>query len=643
MRTRKFSRLIAGVLLFLSFGVLLSPNRGALAAQPEGLARVAIQMVSERSGVPQESLRVVNRAPANYPLQGATVLQFKLESTADGSAYGIALDARGQAVDMAALDAAEQAAYSARYGRLEPALAERLANAPENQGVDVAIWLREPAYTGPARPVPGSNALATEQATQAYFAQVDAQRAAFVAPLVAPVMARMTELGLKPTSEAYSPVLFASLSPAAIRTVAAWDEVDRIYLSPTNTSDMEVARQTINAHTVNSRGYTGSGVQVAQIEVGGRIATGNPYLSGVVQNTTYVCSSASSHSTGVAGIIRSTHGTVKGIAYGASLWAGGSCSGSSSELLNRSTAAADWGARALNLSWGSDVNLVPGSNDRFYDDMIINRYRTVVKSAGNQGATDGDVTSPGLAYNLITVGNFDDRNSTTWSGDLMSSSSSWRDPISNSGDREKPEMSAPGTTINSTTTASPWTGAIGSGTSFAAPMVTGGAALLMQRSSSLTSWPEAVKAILMATSVHNIEGSTRLSEYDGAGAIVLDRADDVARGVNGTWGAQSYTCSTASTLNVGTMSLTSGVRTRVVIAWDTDDSYSSYSTKPGADLDLKILNSSGTVVASSSSYDNTYEIVEYTPSSSGTYTIQVYKYRCDYNPQWLGWAWYRGN
>jgi hypothetical protein len=253
--------------------------------------------------------------------------------------------------------------------------------------------------------------------------------------------------------------------------------------------------------------------------------------------------------------------------------------------------------------------------------------------------------SPALAYNVISVGNFDDKNTVSWTGDTMQGCSSWRDPISTSGDREKPEVAAPGTNIKSTTTASPWIGNVGSGTSYAAPMVSGGAALLIHRNSSLGVWPESVKAILMATAVHNIEGATRLSEKDGAGAIVLDRADDVARRLStkGNWGGQSYTCSTATTLNVTTMSLTAGLRTRVVIAWDTDDNYGSYSTRPAADLDLRIRNSSGTIVASSSSFDNTYEIVEFTPSTSGVYTLQVNKYRCSYNPRYLGWAWYKGN
>lgn len=221
--------------------------------------------------------------------------------------------------------------------------------------------------------------------------------------------------------------------------------------------------------------------------------------------------------------------------------------------------------------------------------------------------------------------------------------SSWVDPDSKYHDREKPEVAAPGTNINSTTTSSPWIRATGSGTSYSAPMATGVAALLMNRNISLQSSPEAIKAILMATALHNIEGSSRLSEYDGAGGIVADEADNVARGIYGGWGYRSYTCSTINPLTVASPYLTAGTRTRVVIAWPTDPSYGSYTTRPSSDLGLYIDNSLGYTIAVSDWWDNTYEIVDFVPSQSGYYKIQVYKFRCDLSPSRLAWAWYHRN
>ena len=54
----------------------------------------------------------------------------------------------------------------------------------------------------------------------------------------------------------------------------------------------------------------------------------------------------------------------------------------------------------------------------------------------------------------------------------------------------------------------------------------------------------------------------------------------------------------------------------MVITWDQDPMYCDYANRPGADLDLYIYDSSifAIPITYSRSYDNTYEIVEFTPS-----------------------------
>ena len=281
-----------------------------------------------------------------------------------------------------------------------------------------------------------------------------------------------------------------------------------------------------------ARGSPAPAYGCAQIEVGGRVATANPHLSGVTQDATDVCAGNSSHSTGVAGIINARHvtptwpffwPTFEGMAPGATLRAGGSCRGNSTQLQDASTRAANWGARAMNLSWGSNIGLTPGPNDRFYDDMVMWRARSVIKSAGNQnggcGAGDGNVTTPGLAYNVTAVGNVDDNGTTALGDDFIDACSSFEDPTSGHNDRQKPEVAAPGSNITTaSTTGPPWNGYTDTGTSFAAPHVTGAAGMLIQRDPWLGTWPEAVKSIQMTSAVHNVEGSSRLSDFDGAGS-----------------------------------------------------------------------------------------------------------------------------
>jgi hypothetical protein len=303
----------------------------------------------------------------------------------------------------------------------------------------------------------------------------------------------------------------------------------------------------------------------------------------------------------------------------------------SSELEDRAGAAARWGARVFNLSYEANRSGAVGDHDRFYDNMVINQWRTVVPAAGNFG-NNGYVASPGTAYNVITVGSFDEVTGT------MSSGSSGVDPVSSHGDREKPEVAAPGVDVVSAVNAFPWLGSTGSGTSYAAPMVTGTAALMMDRHNTLWSWPEIVRAIIMASATHNIEGSTRLSELDGAGGIYSDYADDIVSGARGRWFGTSYTCAASYTTQLTTLSLVAGPKARVVISWPTDPSYGSYTSQPSADLDLVIRDPNGAFVASSASWDSTYEIVEFNPAVTGNFTVEVNKYRCDVSPRYLGWA-----
>lgn len=632
------------------------------------LETLALQDVAARTGVPVADLQIVASAAATYSLTGATAVNFKIESTVDGADYSVTLTPTGAVVDAEELASAEAAANYAQYGRVDPDLAAFLASNPAEQAVNVIVWVDTPTYEPPERVAPDlaeTEAASVEEQVDAQLAVADAQWMAFVSSATAATASQLASMGLSVDADPFVPVVRTVMSPAQIQEVASWQDVERIYLSEMVDSyavdapdapELEYARSSTYVHTVQARNILGFGVKLGQVEVGGRVSTSNPYLDlydadRLVNNNANVCPTNSTHSTGVAGIMLSFHPSRFGIAPGARLYAAGSgiastCAtgnvrGNTGQLQSAATAAVAWGAQAINNSWGSvpSVNR-PTSNDKFFDSIVINNFRSIVVAAGNDGNTTGRVGSPALGYNMISVGNFNDHNTTSWSGDTMNSSSSYVDPLSTHGDRDKPEIAAPGTAINSTTTVSPWTGNIGSGTSYAAPVITGAIGLLLQRNPTLRSWPEAVKAILMATAIHNIEGSARLSERDGAGALYMPYADDVARRVNGNWGAQGYSCSTVSPLEKS-ISLVAGKRTRVVIVWDQNPSYSSYDSQPSADLDLRIKNSAGTTVASSLKFDNTFEIVDFTPSSSGTYRISITRPRCSLTPRYLGWAWWR--
>lgn len=108
-------------------------------------------------------------------------------------------------------------------------------------------------------------------------------------------------------------------------------------------------------------------------------------------------------------------------------------------------------------------------------------YRDVlwVKSAGNSGPSGGSITVPGEGYNILTVGalgaNSSGSNSTDYTRVVNFSS---RGPVS--GGRSKPEIVAPGANMQVAQSSSPTAWSTGSGTSYAAPLVSGTVGLLEQ-------------------------------------------------------------------------------------------------------------------------------------------------------------------
>ena len=634
--------IIALVLLFAATGMTSWPGK----FEQLDLQERAKKLVAQKNGLSPQNLKLVGKpAKSRYPYLGMVLYQFKFRDTINEERYGIALTLDGREADTEYYDVAELEAFAIKRGKTSPDLWDRLENSPSNQMIEVNIWVKVPplseadetAFQMPD--VNGENIEADEADLRALEQAVTDREIERVRSATAPLVETLDQMGYQATSNLLAPLVNVTLPASQIRALSSRVDIDTLYLAQTFGNDLDIARATIKADIVQTLGFDGTGEKIGMVEYNGMVTGNNPYLN-LTRDTTNGCA-ISSHATGVAGIIRSRNYTFRGIAPAAYLWAG--CGKTDLQLQNAVTRGVIWGADTLNLSWHTnDTSLIPDAMDRFMDRIMYSEYNLVVKSAGNEGAGTGNITSPGLGYNTLSVGNFDDRGTVWWTGDVMSSTSSFKDPISNSGDREKPEVAAPGKNITTSSIASPWSNYTKSGTSLSAPMVTGITALMMDRNVLLRIEPEAVKAILMATAVHNIEGATRLSEFDGAGGVDASFADYVSRNdqARGRWGSIGYTCSARTDWNIASMSLTANKKTRVAIVWYQDPDYSSYTTKPSADLDLAIHRGS-TFITNSASWDNTYEIVEFTPTVSGTYTIWVHKHRCSTSPKRLGWAWYQ--
>jgi hypothetical protein len=262
--------------------------------------------------------------------------------------------------------------------------------------------------------------------------------------------------------------------------------------------------------------------------------------------------------------------------------------------------------------------------DEYIDYIISNFDITFVKSAGNSSASNSNVTSPGMAYNGITVGSINEQDTASWTDDVMSSFSCFGE---NSGLASKPDVSAPGEGIYGSK----------NGTSYAAPHTTGLVALMMQQNPTLKAYPAAVKSILASSTTHRTASdygnnlwSPMYSDKEGAGVI---DGKGVHRLINDNNIKNKPDLSKSQfTYNDTFYVYELNKFVRVALSWVKKDSLS--------DMDLKIYDSRNQLIAYSLSSSNNTELVEFKPRYlRGTYKIVVEGYSILNNTEDICLSW----
>lgn len=279
--------------------------------------------------------------------------------------------------------------------------------------------------------------------------------------------------------------------------------------------------QVTGASTVIGNGNSGQGVGVAVIDTGiadlpdfsGRLqpgvdlsGEGNPWLDSF------------GHGTFVAGLIAgngaSSAGTYVGEAPGADLVPVKVAGKSGSTTVSTIIRALQWvkdnagNIRVINMSVGAIPQGPTALNplDQAVEVMWAAGF-VVVTTAGNNGPARGTITSPGDDPLVITVGALDDKDTVPVSDDAVPSFSS-NGPTSWDG-WWKPDLLAPGRSVVSVmpTTSMTWASNkaarvgtrnfVGSGTSFAAAITSGAAAMVVRDNPTATA--SSIKAALLTT------------------------------------------------------------------------------------------------------------------------------------------------
>ena len=324
---------------------------------------------------------------------------------------------------------------------------------------------------------------------------------------------------------------------------ASWD--DGATTAPTR---MPLVIDAINADDLWRRGYDGTGIGVAVIDSGvapvqgldgaGKVVNG-PDLSFESQSDTYRYLDTYGHGTHMAGITAGNDGrsgSFRGVAPGARIVSVKVAGRSGAVDVSQVIAAIDWvvahrndpgmNIRVLNLSFGTD-----GVQDHEVDPLthaVESAWRNgivVVVAGGNDGASHPSLTNPARDPYVLAVGAVDLAGTTTSTDDKVPAFSS-RGDAERSVDLVAPGVSIaglrnPGSTVDDEHPGSVVDGRLfrGSGTSQAAAVASGAAALLLDARPDLR--PDQVKALL-ETSATPLVGTDRRAQ--GAGRIDVDRA-----------------------------------------------------------------------------------------------------------------------
>jgi hypothetical protein len=654
---RRGTRVFGALALVMSAAAVPSLT-GANAAPRADFETRALEEVSRANGIAIGELEIVTRATSHLPYSHVDLADYKV-GTRDGRLFGVSFDkaTENTVAAQSALNRESQAREAA-VGKQDEALRAHFQRNAVG-AAPVAFWVAF-ADPGDLGRRPGGIALLRSKIRAAQ----------------APVVAALQRQGASPAVADLAPVVFADLGASQTQSVEGRQDVAAVNLVPTDLKRMIDDSATSNRYPYAWNVTTGTGTKVAVHEDDG-VDNANNNLQNATHGISYYSDSISSstrnigsHATEVAGVMASSNAWRRGGAFntGAILSANFLNFSDGPAIVNSASWASSQGADVINLSWGGCTSGAQNFFSRWIDFEQKALATNFVVSSGNTPNCSGSlfVASPSLGWNTLSVGSYYDHDTGLLGDDTFSSFTEYQNPTDPNSGRtyEKPDVTAMGGEFTNGVCFGVGTTGLGSGvraetcgTSFSSPDA---AALVADVKQSVGHGsPEAVKAIVMAGAVHNIIDDLNYRSCpsspiandcrDGAGGI--DAKQTISNVV--TPGQYRQRLESASTLPAGNnidipVSVTAGKRVRAVIAWDSTAACTNLGTSSqacasdllNADLDLSVLNPSNSTVASSSSFQNSAEVVDFVAPTTGTYTIRVHSFRFDAGTNtFLGIAW----
>jgi hypothetical protein len=583
---------------------------------------IALAYFAKEDNNYSDSLMVLNQATRVFPNIGRSVKKIKIFNQLTHELKVIALDVEtGEPLDEKSLITQEKEEYIRLHGKIEPRLKKIMKSSSPSDLIPVIIWLKEPDTFN----IETNQNYKVELASKSRQDRLSILRNEYHENSK-DLYVSLIGLGCNPYACQFAPVVSSFLPNHIISEISSRPDVTRVYYRTEPTNYISSAVSTIRADTVWTQGITGSGVKVAVLEPGA--VEPNAYFNNIIHY--YPDLIIDQHATQVASVIASKgiSDEYKGVAFSVPQILSANFGVLGKYDMVRQELAIDWaiilGATVINASFGNYTFHLDGWA-KMYDRIAYNTDVLFVAAAGNKKwpLFLQAVDSPALAYNVLAVGGFHDFNDSNWDNDLILDEYGfcYLNPASAHNDREKPEVVAVGILKDVLGFQGALTEA--SGTSVAAPQVSGLAALLIDREPTLAYKDEALRAIIMSSAIHNIEESEVMDfqddfdDRDGAGAIDCKTADDILK--NNTYFYNIYNASDFP-FNFY-VNVTAPSKVRVAIAWSAySDGIFDYLD---ADFDFYVYDPSSVMAAASGSFDNNYEIVSFDATETGTYRVEI--------------------
>ena len=569
-----------------------------------------------------------------------------------------AIDADDKVLDYTNELKKEAKLYRLKYGKIHPILFDHIHSVDPKDDIQVTIWFKHERADF-------DKSQYTEGQLSKMNAKIDAQESLAMKKSVEKLELLSAKLNFKLDKIRQTlPVAEITTQVQYLEEISKNEMIDMIFmLELEGIEDLSNALEVSNADAViENYGYTGSGIKVAVFENG-------PDDTSELQIADYYDtgqSDTSRHATTVIGIIKNRQSNgVQGFAPGSKIY-----SANKKNLDALEWAIKDKRCSVVNQSFHQWSE--PRSNGMSLDDMAKDYwvyhypYPMIVHAAGNYWQGDNDNINPPSdeyvnhkGFNTISVGNHND------DATAMSGSSVFRNPHSPHGDRELPEISANGTGFNL------FGSDRGDGTSYASPAVAGVCALLQESSSKLKFWPEGTRALLLAGARKNMrDGSwwndvrSDIDGKDGAGAmdakesikishrkmqpknVASNRGWDVGTFVNSDFDSHGYAdMEYFIRVPKSTFSFIRTQKVKVALCWTNKVDkilFWYFASGSSLDLDLKIYDKNNVLVASSNSWDNSFEIAEFEGRVGEEYRVRIRKWSGS-DRSYYGIAWTAGD